>query len=132
MQINSNELTRRLFNINVESVDIKEIIAVIEQFTKTVKNSGYSQGQAKEMVCSGLKGWQSRFQKRKRNNQNLYRQAKETVEERMRKELIEKETWFKTKTEDDESPKKIRRLNMNRKNVKKGKTAGKGNQKGKE
>ena len=132
IQINSNELTRRLFNIKVESVDRKEIISVIEQFTKEVKNSGYNQGQAKEMVCSGLKGWQSRFRKRKRNNQNLYRLAKETLEERMRKELMEKETWFKTRNEDDESPKKIRRLNMNRKNVRKGKTARKGDQTGKE
>ena len=129
IQINSNELTRRLFNINIESVDRKEIIEIVEQFIKEVNNSGYNQKQAKEMVCSGLKGWQSRFRKRKRNNQNLYRLAKETLDERMRKELTEKENWFKVKNEDEESPKKIRRLNMGRKHQKKKKVAGKGEKK---
>ena len=115
MQINSNELTRRLSNIQVESVERKEILEIVEQYTKEVKNSGYTCSQAKEMICSGIKGWQSRFRKRKRNNQDFYRLAKDTLEERMKKELTEKETWFKTRNEDEESPKKIRRLNKGNK-----------------
>ena len=73
----------------------------MEEYIQEAKNSGYTQGQAKEMVCSGIKGWQSRFRKRKRNSQDFYRLAKDTLEERMRKELTERETWFKSKKEDD-------------------------------
>ena len=57
MQINSNELTRRLSNIRIESVNQKEINQIIEQFIQELKNSGYNQKQAKEIVCSGIKGW---------------------------------------------------------------------------
>ena len=50
----------------------------------------------------------------------------------MRKELTERETWFKSKKEDDESPKKIRRLNRGRKPQRNVKKESKGNKDGKE
>ena len=78
MQINSNELTRRLSNIQIESITQKEINRIIEQFIQELKNSGYSQKQAKEIVCSGIRGCKGKYRKRKRKNQNFYRLAEET------------------------------------------------------
>ena len=88
----------------------KEILEIIEQLIQELKSSGYNRKQAKEIVCSGLKGWQSKYRKRKRNNQNFYRLAKETAQERMKKELMEKENWFKN-NRDEESPAKSRKMN---------------------
>ena len=115
IQINSNELTRRLSNISIGSVEHQEILDIIEQFIQELKNSDYNQKQAREMVCSGIKGWQSRYRKRKRKGQNFYRLAKETVHERMLKELTQREDWYKgTKGDDDEeSPRKVRKVEGN-------------------
>merc|ERR1711942_54357 len=108
-QILANELTRRLSNIMDEVVEKEEILEKIEQFSQELRNSGYSQNQAKEIVSSGVRGWQKRIRKRKRDDQNFYRSAKDTLEERVMKDLVERETWYKENDgidEEPESPKK--------------------------
>merc|ERR1712208_18216 len=106
-QILSNEMCRRLSNIQIGAVEHPEVLNKIEQYIKEMKNSGYSKKQAREIICSGVRGWKSRINKRKREEIPLYRLAEETVEERLRKELTEKESWYKDKdTDEDESPRK--------------------------
>ena len=60
-QILSNELTRRLSNIQLETIPHTEILEKIEQLTKELKNSGYNQHQSKEIVAAGIRGWQNKI-----------------------------------------------------------------------
>ena len=59
MKINiaSNDLNRRLSNINVERMPEEEKIAVTEKFTKQLKNSGYGRQECRHIVMSGVKSW---------------------------------------------------------------------------
>ena len=111
-QILSNELVRRMSNIQIEEIAHKEILEKIEQFIGELKNSEYSQKQSREIVTSGLRGWKTKMRKRKRQNIPFYRVAQETVDQRLQKQLTERESWYKTKetpNEDEESPRKYRR-----------------------
>ena len=88
-QILANDLTRRLSNILVDKISTSEIEKKIEQFITGLKSSGYSRQQAREIVCSGVRGWRAKFRKRKRANQNFYRLAEETKTERLKKKILE-------------------------------------------
>ena len=81
-------------NVLVSSVPFQEILDVIDQYTKELKSSGYVAKQAKEIIMSGIRGWQSRARKRKRENQEFYRLASTTLQERTRKKLVERESWY--------------------------------------
>ena len=100
-------------NIQVEEIPHKEILEKIEQFIGELKNSGYSQKQSKEIVTCGIRGWKTKIKKRKMNNIPFYRVAKETVDERLRKELTERESWYKEHPKEgnteEESPSKYRK-----------------------
>ena len=114
MQILSNELNRRLSNILVGEIPQSEINSKINEYTQELKNSGYSLTQSREIIVSGIRGWRNRIRKRKRQGLPFYRLAETTVETRMRKEILEKENWFKKTDdddEDDESPAKFRKNN---------------------
>ena len=118
-QILSNELNRRLSNIQLEEIPHSEILLTVEQFIAELKNSEYSRKQAREIVSSGLRGWKNKLRKRKRTNTPIYRLAQQTVTERMKKKLTEKESWYKTdkdnnEDEDDTNPAKYSRTNSGR------------------
>ena len=111
-QILSNELCRRLSNIQQEGLEMKETTSTVERFIQELKNSGYSQRQAKEITCSGIRGWRAKIKKRKRESKPFYRHAQTTVKDRLEKELIEKESWYKAKEDIEESPTKRIKLNQ--------------------
>ena len=54
-QLLLNELCKRVFNIQLEEIPHKEIIETVEQFIGELKNSEYSQKQARDIVISGLR-----------------------------------------------------------------------------
>ena len=58
-QILSNELTRRLSNIQIEEIPQQEINEKVEQFIKELKTSEYSVKQAKDITISGIQGWKT-------------------------------------------------------------------------
>ena len=108
-QILSNDLTRRLSNILVEAVSFQEILGVIDQFSQELKSSGYCVKQAREIVMSGVRGWKARARKRELRGQDFYRTAQSTLQERTRRKLMEKETWYKDQGEDQETPESPRK-----------------------
>ena len=79
----------------VTFIHIRNISTVIDQLLMKLERE-------REIVCSGIKGWKARSRKRKRNNQKFYRLAKDTMKERMKKELLEKENWFKSRKDEEE------------------------------
>ena len=111
-QILSNELCRRLSNIQIGAVEHQEILQKIEQFIGELNNSGYSRKQAREIVCSGVRGWQARIKKRKRKNISFYRLAESTVNERLQKELTERECWYKNEDNENEEGSPNKKMKM--------------------
>ena len=101
-QILTNELNRRLSNIMQDKIPVSEIKTKIEQYIIELKSSGYNISQAREIICSGIRGWRNRSRKRKRQNVPFYRPAESTIEERMLKEISEKENWYKVNDDEDD------------------------------
>ena len=101
----ANELVRRLSNIDVENIPHSEVIKVIEQFTLQLKNSEYSCKEARGHVIDGIRGWKNKIERRKRDKMEFYRLAKNTLHSRVRKKLLEKETWYKNENKKKEEDK---------------------------
>ena len=98
----SNELTRRLSNCHIEGTTIQEKVRVVEDFTRQLKNSGFSRSESREMVISGIKGWLRKQARRRREGQPFYRSARSTLAGRTKKKLTEKATWYKQKRKAEE------------------------------
>ena len=94
--IMSNELTRRLMNIDEEDEVLaeREITKTIEDFTRQLKNSGWEVKEAWEMVTSGYAGWIRRKRNRNQEGSGLYRSAAASLPVRARKKLTGREDWF--------------------------------------
>ena len=100
IQVLSNELTRRLLNINRQENGQEEFDKIINQFTQEAKNSGYNINTTKEIVMSGIRGWKSRLKRKQDIGQEDYRSAKNTLQNRTRKKLLSRENWYKTQDPD--------------------------------
>ena len=102
----SNELVRRLSNINYHKIPIEEQIDIIENFTRQMKNSEYDRKHVREAVVSGVLGWKRKILRREKEGTPFYRSAKSTLRIRCKKKIMEKTTWYKSKRkrEDDVDP----------------------------
>ena len=133
MEILSNETCRRLTNVDHENLDMEEQRIVLEQLTQELKNSGYNCDQAREVITSGYKGWRRRIKRREESG--LYRAARDTLEEREKKKLTERETWYipRSKNEIEEESKdatEIRKIVTGRRRLRNmKKSTGKGEEK---
>ena len=65
----------------------------MEQYIAQLKTSGYSRKQSREIVINGVVGWRRKMERRERQNQ--YLEAQETLEARTDAKLLEKVSWFK-------------------------------------
>ena len=99
----SNELIRRLSTIDTEYVTVAEIMEVIEVFICEMKSSGYSREQTRNTVISGIKGWKRKVEKRRKEGVPFYRSAKSTLSGRVRKKLLERETWYQDKEKEEDN-----------------------------
>ena len=117
MEIMSNEATRRLTNIDHERLGTEEQVRILEQFTQELKNSGYTIEQAREIIISGFRGWSRRLARRRATG--LYRSAKDSLEEREKAKLIERDSWFlhRKRGEDEEDIKEQRRIATGRRRL---------------
>ena len=92
----ANDLVRRLSMVS-QSIPLSEKLEVIDHYTKKLKSSGYNQNQCKEIIKSGVLGYNNKIKNRKKNGQPFYRPAKSTLGGRIRKKLTEKTSWYKQK-----------------------------------
>ena len=95
IQILSNELTRRIGNINILRNGTQEYVKVVEQFTRELKNSEFQYTTAREIVTSGIRGLRTRNMRREQKGQPIYRIAKSTARQRAHKKLVSKENWYR-------------------------------------
>ena len=119
--IQSNELTRRLYNVDEELLEKEEeVYEIIEKFTKQAKNSGWSRKDTREMVISGYKGWRKRLERRQEAGGAQYRSAASSLATRARKKLTGREDWFKDggekrkREEDEEEPRYWKKTRTNK------------------
>ena len=97
----ANDLVRRLSNLDM-TLGISDHIGVINDYTYKLKISGYTRGQAKEIIVSGIRGFRNKVERRKREGQPFYRHAKKTLASRVKKKLLGKTSWYKdTNNKDD-------------------------------
>ena len=85
--------------MDVDHIPHSEVILVVEQFIQQLKNSEYTCKEARTHVVDGIRGWRNKIERRRRENQEFYRLGKNTLHTRVRKKLMEKETWYKTKNQ---------------------------------
>ena len=102
----ANDLVRRLSNMG-QSITMDEYVGVIDDYTYKLKASGYNQDQAREVIMSGLRGYKNKKERRKREGQPFYRPAKKTLSTRVRKKLMEKNTWYKKTSGDGEEGQEV-------------------------
>ena len=102
IKILSNELARRLGNINKNNTTQQELNRVVDQLTQELKCSEYSQQTAQEIITSGIRCWQTRIKRKNQKGQEQYRPAQSTLKTRTYKKLMARETWYKNKQEHDQ------------------------------
>ena len=100
----SQEVVRRMLNTS-EMLDQNERDQILNNYTKKLFHSGYEKHQVKEILESGLKGYEKKLEKAKKENRNIHREACDTIKTRQRKKLLAKTTWYKKKKENNESKK---------------------------
>ena len=102
IQILANELTRRIYNINKDKNGKDEYVEVIERMTQELKNSEYKYSTARQVIVSGIRGWKTRLDHRRKKGQEVYRLAKKTVKQREKKKILDRENWYKKRQEMEE------------------------------
>ena len=78
----------------------EDVELMIEQYSR---ESGYSRNQSKDIFCSNIRGWEAKNREREADNIPFYRMAETTIETRLKKALLEHETWYKDNRQDKEA-----------------------------
>ena len=73
---------------------------MVDNFTKELKNSGYTRKRAREIVVCGLLGMERKKKRRKREGLPFHRTGKSTAVKRNIKKLTGKTQWFKNRKKD--------------------------------
>ena len=95
----SQDLIRRMLNTG-DSISQCERDKVVEQFITRLKVSGYSDKQVREIIESGLKGYESKKERAEKDDRPLYRAARSSLASRHKKKLLGKTNWYKEKKMD--------------------------------
>ena len=101
MQSLSNDLIRRLLNCK-EGLHSSYRAKVIDDYGRKLRTSGYELEQTRRILLNGMKGYQSKAVRRKKEGGRIHRTAQESSSGRWRKKLIGKNSWFKGSKKDDE------------------------------
>ena len=92
ISILSNDLIWRMLSCN-KTIPDTERIEIINKFIDRLLVSNYSSDQIKEIIESGLTGYQRKVDASNKLGVLLHRSAELTSETRLHKKLIEKTSW---------------------------------------
>ena len=106
MKILSNDLIRRFLNSS-KDLGRAEKERIVDGYARKLLSSGYSLEKTREIIVRGIKGYEGKLQRCKREGIPLRKTAKESSSERNRKKLLSKSTWFKKSRKKDEDYRKI-------------------------
>ena len=93
IQTVSNDLVRRLGNTR-ESMGAVEMCKVVDQYGQKLINSGYSLEQVRRILINGIKGFEGRKARCKREGRSLYRTAIQSHGARVRKKILSQSSWY--------------------------------------
>ena len=94
IQVVSNDLIRRLLN-NAEELGAASKVEVVDQYSQKLANSGYEGEQLRRIVLNGIKGYEGRVKRSKREGRRLHRSSIDSLGARIRKKLVGKTDWFR-------------------------------------
>ena len=87
----SNELVRRLSRCH-KDLEESESPNVINRYEEKLRYSGYDKQKRLKIIDQGIGAFNV---KKRRNNQRIFKTAKETAGKRRMKKIIGKESWYK-------------------------------------
>ena len=90
----TNEVIRRLLNTG-GGVTNEVRRGILDKYGVKLLTSGYSIEQARRITLAGIRGFERKIERRKKEGKPLYRTAKESGESRRRKKLVGKSSWFR-------------------------------------
>ena len=96
IQILSQDLVRRMQNV-CQTISQSEKNEIIDNYSDRLFRSGYSQSQVREIIVSGLVGYENKLARAARQNIPLHRPAAATLKNRLHKKLTQRQNWFKDK-----------------------------------
>ena len=112
IQILSQDLIRRMLNVCV-SVTQDEKNEIIDNYTVRLFRSGYNNKQVREIVVSGLTGFEKKVRKAAKEKIPLHRPASVTLKTRLHKKLTQRENWYKKMKKRHEPKEKVRNKSNN-------------------
>ena len=101
IQCLSNDLVRRLLNTR-EDLPLHYRANVVNCYGVKLLTSGYGYDQVRKILISGAKGYLAKVRRRTANGGRLHRTAEESHGSRIKKKLLSKSTWFRSKKVDKE------------------------------
>ena len=100
IKIVSNDLVRRLCN-SMEELGSSEATRVVDEFAQKLLNSGYSMEQTRSILVNGIKGYEGRKTTCLRLGRKVKRRANDSLEDRTKKVLLNKRSWYKGRSKKD-------------------------------
>ena len=91
MGIMGNEVTRRMFNIGGE-VRNEERWETLDKFAVRIMTSGYEIDKTRQILLSGIRGYEGKIEKRLEQGVPVYRTAEESGNSRSRRKIMGKST----------------------------------------
>ena len=95
-QILANDLVRRLGNTDTRQANTV-LGGVVDQFGVKVMTSGYTLMQARRIVISGLKGWERKLRRAKKEGRRIFKTSGDSLSGRIRKKMLGKTSWYRKK-----------------------------------
>ena len=92
----SQDLIRRLQNTHTE-IGQERKNEIVENYINKLRSSGYLKVQVREIIQSGLLGFQSKVKRCQEQGQSLHRSAGSTLTSRYKKKIMAKTNWYKNK-----------------------------------
>ena len=100
VQILAQDMVRRLNNSS-EDLGMVERKRLVDSYAQKLLNSGYGVPQVRRILVSGIRGFENRKLRYKKNGWRLKRTAKESRGTRQKKRLLAKASWYKKKRLED-------------------------------
>ena len=99
----SQELLRRMMNMDKLTTQ-QEMDKTINEFSRKLIKSGFNLSQVREILVSGLKGYENKLTREKIFNEPMHKNQSEakTYHERKITKMVEKCSWNKKRKRDDD------------------------------
>ena len=78
-QILANDLVRRLLNTK-EDMPREEIEKVVDKYTEKLERSGHSRSKILEIAIAGIRGYENKVRRRRKEGKPLFRTSQESLE----------------------------------------------------